>query len=426
MANKLTKLSINRVDLVDRPSNPMARVALFKRDLSTKERNNLSDSAFAYIGPDGQRHLPIHDAAHVRNALARLNQTDISPAAKASAKRKIMAAAKKFGVKVTKGMMGPMTTEQVINSQDFMEQYCELNDAFRNSVNSILYDSGLGDKSASAMLKDSVAQYADALSALFDNYPVSKAENSEEHEIYEKIEKTVDVLNELDKLIESGEISVEDVEEILEGIEMADKTNETKDMVAKADFDAKVAELAKAQEDITKLTAEVEKMKADVAKKEATEPTDIWKGVNPAIKAEFEALKKKSEDNETIAKAAEEKTAMVELTKRVEADLTGIAGTSVEKAEALRKAEKVLDKETFEKLYGALKTASETIKKSELLNEKGNTGSKADGQGALAKIKAAAAELVTKGQARTEAEAIAKVAKANPALYKEYIEEGSN
>lgn len=45
------------------------------------------------------RKLPIHDAAHVRNALARLDQTDLPSGVKASAARKIAAAAEKFGVK---------------------------------------------------------------------------------------------------------------------------------------------------------------------------------------------------------------------------------------------------------------------------------------------------------------------------------------
>ena len=81
--------------------------------LSTKDKNDLPDSDFAYIEPGGEkdsegktvprslRHLPINDAAHVRNALARLNQTKISEEAKKSALKKIKAAAKKFGVKVS-------------------------------------------------------------------------------------------------------------------------------------------------------------------------------------------------------------------------------------------------------------------------------------------------------------------------------------
>ena len=81
--------------------------------LSTKNKNDLPDSDFAYIEPGGEkdsegktvprslRHLPINDAAHVRNALARLNQTKISEEAIIAALKKIKAAAKKFGIKVS-------------------------------------------------------------------------------------------------------------------------------------------------------------------------------------------------------------------------------------------------------------------------------------------------------------------------------------
>lgn len=81
--------------------------------MSSKQKNDLPDSDFAYIQPGGKkdsegkttprslRHLPIPDAAHVRNALARLDQTDINPEAKKAALRKIKAAAKRFGIKVS-------------------------------------------------------------------------------------------------------------------------------------------------------------------------------------------------------------------------------------------------------------------------------------------------------------------------------------
>lgn len=68
--------------------------------LTAKKRNKLKKSSFAYVDADGKGHLPIHDAAHVRNALARLNQTQMPSSAKAGARRKILAAAKKFGVEV--------------------------------------------------------------------------------------------------------------------------------------------------------------------------------------------------------------------------------------------------------------------------------------------------------------------------------------
>lgn len=74
--------------------------------LSSSARDNLPDSAFAHIEPGGKkvngktvpgslRHYPIHDAAHVRNALARAGQG--ARFAK-EAMPKILAAAKRHGV----------------------------------------------------------------------------------------------------------------------------------------------------------------------------------------------------------------------------------------------------------------------------------------------------------------------------------------
>ena len=66
--------------------------------LDTKDRNKISDSDFAF--PE-ERKLPIHDAAHVRNALARFNQTEgMSPEQKKAALARIHRAAKKFGIEV--------------------------------------------------------------------------------------------------------------------------------------------------------------------------------------------------------------------------------------------------------------------------------------------------------------------------------------
>ena len=42
--------------------------------LSSSQRAKLPSSAFAYIDEKGNRRLPIHDEAHVRNALARFER----------------------------------------------------------------------------------------------------------------------------------------------------------------------------------------------------------------------------------------------------------------------------------------------------------------------------------------------------------------
>lgn len=83
---------------------------------SQAEINNLPDSSFAVISPGGEkdsegkttprslRHLPYKDASgkvdlpHLRNALARLDQTSISSDLKDKARKKLENAAKEAGV----------------------------------------------------------------------------------------------------------------------------------------------------------------------------------------------------------------------------------------------------------------------------------------------------------------------------------------
>jgi uncharacterized membrane protein len=70
-------------------------------ELSTKKRDRLRKDQFAYVDSKGGEHLPIHDESHVRNAIARFNQTDFeSKTAKDRARRKILAAARRHGIDV--------------------------------------------------------------------------------------------------------------------------------------------------------------------------------------------------------------------------------------------------------------------------------------------------------------------------------------
>jgi hypothetical protein len=70
-------------------------------ELSSKDRDDLRKDQFAYVDRDGGEHLPIHDESHVRNAIARFNQTDFeSKAAKERARRKILRAAERHDIEV--------------------------------------------------------------------------------------------------------------------------------------------------------------------------------------------------------------------------------------------------------------------------------------------------------------------------------------
>ncbi len=70
-------------------------------ELDTKKPERQSNRQFAYVDKEGGEHLPIHDESHVRNAMARFNQTDFqSKTAKESARRKILDAAKRYKIEV--------------------------------------------------------------------------------------------------------------------------------------------------------------------------------------------------------------------------------------------------------------------------------------------------------------------------------------
>src|SRR3954462_539420 len=67
--------------------------------LTAKQRAALPDRAFAYVDAQGNRRLPIHDAAHVRNALARFGQVAFEDdAARDRARVRLLNAAKKHGI----------------------------------------------------------------------------------------------------------------------------------------------------------------------------------------------------------------------------------------------------------------------------------------------------------------------------------------
>ena len=68
-------------------------------ELDNVKRAKLPDSAFAYVDSKGRRRLPINDESHVRNALARFNQTAFEDeAARDRARKRLLAAAKKYGI----------------------------------------------------------------------------------------------------------------------------------------------------------------------------------------------------------------------------------------------------------------------------------------------------------------------------------------
>lgn len=80
--------------------------------LSQKARDSLPNSAFAYVDSRGQRRLPINDEAHVRNALARFNQTTFEDeAARDRSRTRLLKAAKKCGIVPVGFMTGQLRSQ---------------------------------------------------------------------------------------------------------------------------------------------------------------------------------------------------------------------------------------------------------------------------------------------------------------------------
>ena len=71
-------------------------------ELDTADRKKLNRRQFAYVDSEGEGHLPINDESHIRNAMARWNQTDFpSKTAREQARRKIVAAARRHKIEIS-------------------------------------------------------------------------------------------------------------------------------------------------------------------------------------------------------------------------------------------------------------------------------------------------------------------------------------
>ena len=81
--------------------------------LKPGKRARLPDRAFAYIDSTGRRRLPIHDKAHVRNALGRFNQVAFEDhTARERARERLLNAAKKYGIVPVGFITGQLQSER--------------------------------------------------------------------------------------------------------------------------------------------------------------------------------------------------------------------------------------------------------------------------------------------------------------------------
>jgi class 3 adenylate cyclase len=159
--------------------------------LRAKERAQLPDSAFAYIDSRGRRRLPIHDASHVRNALARFSQVVFEDEdARDRARSRLLRAAAKHGImpigfinaqlqpqrKLPRGHLTFLLTD-IEGSTELLarlgDQYASLLADVRRRVRSALR--GAGGREVSARGDDVFAVFEKAPAALDAALAVQRA-----------------------------------------------------------------------------------------------------------------------------------------------------------------------------------------------------------------------------------------------------------
>ncbi|CAN5544921.1 hypothetical protein BH18ACT3_BH18ACT3_26640 [soil metagenome] len=95
--------------------HPFVNVTRMAR-LDPRERAGLPDRAFAYIDTRGRRRLPIHDPAHVRNALARFGQVAFEDGlARERARKRLLNAAKKYKIVPVGFIAGQLQAERALD-----------------------------------------------------------------------------------------------------------------------------------------------------------------------------------------------------------------------------------------------------------------------------------------------------------------------
>jgi len=81
--------------------------------LDSTTRADLPNSAFAYVDSRGRRRLPIHDEAHVRNALARFSQVKFEDEnARSRARQRLLNAAKRYRIVPVGFITGQLKSER--------------------------------------------------------------------------------------------------------------------------------------------------------------------------------------------------------------------------------------------------------------------------------------------------------------------------
>lgn len=426
MARKLKNLKVTKVDFVDEGANPDAHIKLFKRKDGKPEEDPEEPKK------NGEEEEKNEGGVVKRLLSAIAKMAGIKPEELDGA----IAEIEKGNAESFKDKMAQRKAQKIA---DEIWDFCY---ALQSSLCSVLWDEDLDGAGATAAMVENLDEFysvvKEAISQWSDGKVTNIAKNNQdvsEEELAVMKSAHARLESEIQKASEGKESGPEDKEPKGDGKEMKiDKSKMTE--AEKAFF-----------ESIEKRYGTEENVGTDPAPATANQPSgqaqtgedavakalqtlgltgsanagtadageDIFKGMNPGLKAQFEALMKFKAD-------AEEKE-MKEVAKGY-----AILGKTEEELLPVLKSTKAVSQEAYDQLITALDGAKAAIEKSGAFSEIGKSGhagaAKApDVNSAEGKIDSIAKSYVEKDPNMSYVDAVAKAWEDNPQLVLQYEEE---
>lgn len=379
MATKLKNLKIKKVDFVDEGANPDAHIKLFKR--KEKEGQLKEEGKGAGVW---KRLLTFMGKA------AGMDQSEIDSAMEVIQKGESIS----FNEKINE-----------VNNRKVADEIWDICYALQSSLCSILYDEELDSTKSLAAMQESFNEFCIVVQECMAKWSDGKQSNiirkkEEEPEIVEKNNKNLRGEEEMkidkSKLTDAERAFLESIEkrygsiqasEAAEGLSVAAQTQQQSTNVGSTDL------LSKALTDlgIADKTTEIE------------QEEDIYKGLNPVVKKELEALKKFREE-------VEEKE-LKAVAKKYE-----IIGKREEELLPVLKNLRAAGGTAYNDMIAVLDQAVDTVEKSGVFSEIGKAGEGVLEKGAWTEAETKATELMKSKIGLTKAQAMDEIFQADPEL----------
>ena len=447
MATKLKNLKVTKVDFVDQGANPDAHIMLFKSrngGSGTKDGDPVSKGGES--GTEGAESGTEPSGSGDRgNVLKRLFE--------AIAKAVTMKPEDLDNAveQIEKG--GAETFSETISrrkNQKIADEIWDVCYALQASLCSILWDEELDSAGASAAMGESIDEFHKVVKDSVSQWTAGKAvgitKNAGEvtameleamKAVHKRLSETIEKASAIpgaeetaNKENQKGEVDMGKIDKsrltgaeraFLEDIEKRCAAEEPGSVEKKTSAGDGTKQEGAGKQEEDAVTKALQALGLGTGTQQAEGHEDIYKGLHPALKAEFEAFRKFREDTE--------EKELREVAKSYE-----IIGKKEEELYPVLKSVKAAGTEAYSQLITVLDGVKAAVEKSGVFSEIGKSGHSAPGmvppvqQAAAAtsaetRIEGIAKGYMEKDPSMSQLDAVAKAWEDNPALFAEYDEE---